>query len=87
MFSSITIALSSSTPMPNAIPPSDMTFSVSPPRPIAMNVAMTASGIERPTMIVLRSDRRNSSTTSEARKAPMSAASFTELIESRMNPD
>ena len=87
MFSSITMALSSSTPMPNAMPPSDMTFSVRLPMPIAMNVASTASGIDRPTMSVFRSERRNSSTTSAARNAPTSAASFTEFNESRMKPD
>ena len=79
MFSSITMALSSSSPVPSARPPSDMMLSVRSPMPIITNVASTASGIDTPMMNVLRNERRKMSTTSMARHAPTSAAPFTDV--------
>ena len=73
--------------MPSASPPSDMTFSVRSLIPIMMNVARMASGIETPMMNVLRKDLRKRRTTSIARMAPPTAASFTEFSASRMKPD
>ncbi len=87
MFSSITIELSISSPIPSARPPSVMMFSVSSPSPIITKVASTASGMESPMMNVLRRLPRNSSTTSMASVAPISAALRTPLKALRMKND
>ena len=87
MFSSITIELSISSPMPSARPPRLMMFRVRPPSPIMAKVASTASGIDRPMMKVRRRLPRNSSTISIARAAPMNAALRTPAMALRMKND
>jgi hypothetical protein len=87
MFSSMTIELSIRSPTPSARPPRLMMFSVSPPMPIIMNVASTASGIASPMMKVLRRLPRNSSTASIASAPPITAESETPSTALRMKND
>lgn len=55
--------------------------------PIMTKVARIASGMDRPTMKVLRNERRNRITTNIDRSAPRMAASRTDLSASLMKPD
>ncbi len=58
MFSRTTIELSRSMPIPRAIPPSDMIFSVRLVPYIRLKVAMTETGIDSEMMIVAHRSRR-----------------------------
>ena len=81
MFSSTTMELSSSIPMPSASPPSVMMFSVNPPKYIRPNVAMMDTGIAMAMMVVLRKSRRKKSSTAIASSPPKRAALPTLEIE------
>ena len=74
MFSSMTMALSTSMPMPRARPPSDMMLSVRSATPISARVPRMAIGIAVPMMNVRRPERRNRKTITIARPPPIIAA-------------
>ena len=70
MFSSTTMALSTSMPTPRASPPSVIMFSVKPPKYISAKVAMIEIGMAVAMMAVLRRLRRKNSSTSMANTPP-----------------
>ena len=74
MFSSITMVLSTSIPMPSARPPSVIRFNDSPPSAMMEKAIMIEIGIALPMMSVPRTLPRNTYTTSIASSAPARAA-------------
>ena len=80
MFSSTTIALSTSMPTPNANPPNETVFNVKPLKYIKEKVEITEIGIATPMIIVLEKLRRKNSRTTTANTAPTPAAALTLLI-------
>jgi len=76
IFSTITMALSTSIPAPRAKPPSVMIFSVSPEKYINANVATIETGSTKLTMAVIPILRRNRNKISIERMAPIIALLF-----------
>ena len=70
MFSSTTMALSTSSPIASAMPPSDMMFSDRPANCIGRKVTITEIGIATAMISVGRNSRRNRYSTSTASRAP-----------------
>ncbi len=70
MFSSTTMALSTSMPMPSASPPRVIRFRVNPPKYISAKVATTEMGMAVAMMAVLRMLRRKKSSTTTASRPP-----------------
>ncbi len=70
MFSSTTIAASTTMPTAKAMPASEMTFSVRPSADIATKLAMIETGMAMETISVARHERRNISKTPAARRPP-----------------
>ena len=70
IFSSTTMALSTSIPMPRANPPRLMRFKVKPPKYMRVKVAITEIGIAVATTIVLRIFLRKRSRTRMASTPP-----------------
>ena len=85
--SSTTIELSTSIPMPRARPPSDIRFSVTPPKYIGAKVTSTERGIEIPMISVGPSLRSANQITAMASSAPVRAELCTSSIAERMNVD
>ena len=84
MFSSTTIALSTSMPTPRASPPKETMLSVKPLKYIRAKVETTEIGIAAPMIKVLDTLRRNSSSTNTASTAPTPAAASTLRIAALM---
>ena len=87
MFSSTTMALSTSMPMASAIPPRLMMFRVMLALCISMKVAITDTGIATETTAVVQALRRNRYSTKIASRPPNRAAPVTPLMAWRMNTD
>jgi len=73
MASSTTMELSTSMPIPRAIPPSDMMFSVRSVWYIRANVAMIEMGMDRPIISVLRTSLRKRNRMMVASSPPIQA--------------
>ena len=87
MFSSTTMALSTSMPTASAMPPSDMMLSEISFAYISKKVPMTEIGIATAMIEVARESRRNPYSTIIARMPPKIAAVVTSLIAEAMNFD
>ena len=87
MFSSTTIALSTSMPTPSASPPRLIIFIESLPIYIKVNTAIIDIGILTVTMIELLTFLKKSNSTKNASTPPCIAASRTPLMESFINFD
>ena len=77
MFSIATVASSTRMPTASARPPSVMTLIVWPAPHNAITAASNAKGIVTTTMPALRQSRRNTSTISPVRSAPIAASRST----------
>lgn len=84
MLSSTTVELSTTIPTPIAMPPSDMTFKLTPHMRIGMNVAMMQIGIEIELRTVILMLRRNRKITRTESSAPRAALALTSLTASSM---
>ena len=71
MFSSTTIAASTTMPTANARPASEMTLIDRPSAAIATNDPTTETGIASTTVIVARPERRKTRSTMAARRPPI----------------
>ena len=87
MFSSTTIASSTSRPMASAMPPSDMMFSDTSEPYMTLNVAITDTGMASETTNVIQKLCRNRYSTKMASRPPRIAASMTSLMACLMNTD
>ena len=87
MLSSTTIELSTSIPMPSAMPPSDMMLRVRSVEYMRLKVATTDTGIEIEMITVAQTSRRKKNSTRMARMPPKMPALMTSLTAWRMNTD
>ena len=79
------MALSTSIPAPRASPPNVMMLMERPLKYIKLNVAMIEIGMERLTINVMFTRRKNKYSMITARMIPINAESFTSLMELPMN--
>ena len=87
MLSRITIESSTTRPVANASPPSDITLRLSPNCSMKKNVVTIETGSDSAITNVLQPSRRNRKMIRTARKPPITASIFTSLIALRMNCD
>jgi hypothetical protein len=84
MFSSTTIALSTTTPVEKARPASEMTLSVRPVSSITSSVPMMQMGMASEMISVLLIERRKTSSTTMESSPPMRRSCSTRSMAERM---